>query len=64
MKTKEFKCENGKTYLLPENHCAFCEHCADVFYDYTNGPYMFLCNANCVDYKECFRFEKRNICEN
>ncbi len=30
----------------PARSCLFCEHCTDVFWDYTNGPYMFLCDAN------------------
>lgn len=29
-----------------KNSCVFCEHC-DVFWDYTNGPYLFLCDADC-----------------
>ena len=42
---KEFKCDNGRTYLLPDRHCAFCANCTDLFYDFTNGPYLFICNA-------------------
>ena len=30
----------------PARSCLFCEHCTDVFWDYTNGPYMFLCDVN------------------
>jgi hypothetical protein len=41
--TKHFECENGKTYAFPKTHCVFCKHCADIFYDYTYGPYMFIC---------------------
>lgn len=26
--------------------CVFCDHC-NVFWDYTNGPYLFLCDADC-----------------
>ena len=34
------------TYLLPDKCCAFCSHCSDIFYDYTNGPYIFLCTKD------------------
>ena len=34
------------TMFLPINACVFCEHCSDFFYDYTNGPYLILCNIN------------------
>ena len=57
MKTKPFRCENGKTYSMPENHCVFCKHCDDVFYDYTNGPYMFLCKNNQGNLESCTEFE-------
>ena len=40
---KEFKCDNGRVYKMPENHCVFCAKCTDIFYDFTNGPYGFLC---------------------
>lgn len=43
---KEFKCANGKTYEVPDNHCLFCEHCTDILYDYTHGPYMCMCELN------------------
>ena len=29
----------------PEKSCFFCRHMSDIFYDYSNGPYMALCNA-------------------
>lgn len=28
----------------PSTCCLFCAFCSDVFFDYTNGPYMFLCD--------------------
>ena len=27
-----------------DTDCVFCEHCADVFWDYTNLIYMIHCN--------------------
>lgn len=29
------------TVPMPDKHCVFCSHCSDVFYDYSNGPYLF-----------------------
>ena len=57
MSKKEFKCENGKVYLLPEKHCAFCEHCTDLLFDYTNGPYLFICNLG-KEYENCDSFKE------
>lgn len=44
--TKLYECESGKVYRFPIAHCVFCKHCTDLFYDYTNGPYMFMCEFN------------------
>ena len=55
---KEFKCENGKTYLFSSNHCVFCEHCTDIFYDYTHGPYMYICELQKKYVNNCDKFEK------
>ena len=30
----------------PATSCMFCKHCTDVFWDYTNGPYMFMCDLD------------------
>ncbi len=40
---KEYKCEYYSV-MAPERSCFFCQHCTDIFFDYTNGPYMFLCS--------------------
>lgn len=64
---------NKKEYILkdgifkfpikaPEKCCLFCKHCTDVFWDYTNGPYMFMCDL-CQDsedgyYARCKDFEE------
>jgi hypothetical protein len=29
-----------------DNLCVFCQHCTDVLWDYTNGPYMVFCDLN------------------
>lgn len=33
----------GITVLMPERSCVFCEHCLSVFWDYTHGVYMCIC---------------------
>lgn len=42
---KEALCGNGevKIKVHDDNDCLFCKHCEDVFWDYTNGPYMMIC---------------------
>ena len=58
---KLYECVNGKVYKLPPNHCVFCEHCADLIYDYTNGPYCFFCDlsneTDCYEYETCGHFK-------
>lgn len=54
---KPFECANGRTYSFPEKHCAFCKNCTDVFFDYSNGPYFFQCNAGKDDFQTCGKFE-------
>lgn len=33
----------------PATSCMFCKHCTDMFWDYTNGPYMFMCELSELD---------------
>ena len=33
----------GFRILTLPNTCFFCEKCTDIFWDYSNGPYMFTC---------------------
>jgi len=42
-----FRCENGSDYLAYENSCLFCNNCTDIFYDYTHGPYLMICDLDC-----------------
>lgn len=46
---KIFHCENGKAYGAHEMSCFFCKHCTDIFWDYTNGPYMLMCELPDTD---------------
>ena len=45
-------CENDKA-------CVFCDHCADIFWDFSNGIYGIVCelceepiNDNCIYFVE------------
>lgn len=40
--TREYKCEYYSLKAHPRS-CFFCDNCTDIFFDYTNGPYMFMC---------------------
>ena len=56
-----FKCDNGHTYMAFNHSCVFCKHC-DLFWDYTNGPYAFLCDVDGAPEKDglagdCERYE-------
>ena len=53
---KEFKCKDGfiqgPTVIAPDTCCLFCKHCDDIFWDYTNGPYLLSCEIFCIP-KDC-----------
>ena len=56
--TADYELDNGRVYQLPVNHCVFCKRCTDIFYDYTNGPYMFFCELEkepTITSNSCFR---------
>lgn len=40
--TERYECDDYACMAHP-NGCFFCEHLDDVFWDYTHGPYMFIC---------------------
>ena len=40
---REFKGE-GYIVLAHPKSCFFCEHCTEIIYDFSNGPYRFVCN--------------------
>ena len=48
-----------------DKDCIFCKHC-DVFWDYTNGPYLLVCDegrAECGEAKtseEHIKFKENN----
>lgn len=41
-----FELSNGKKYVARINGCMFCAHCTDIFWDYSNGIYMHICDIN------------------
>jgi hypothetical protein len=43
--TKVYECDYYKCDAHPRG-CFFCKHCTDVWFDYTNGPYMFFCEKH------------------
>lgn len=64
-----FKCKNGLEYQCPDTACVFCDHCLDMFYDYTHGPYLIFCElpdydchngAGCEHFKEAKTNENNN----
>lgn len=59
-KTRVFKCGNGFSYKMPEHHCVFCDHCTDLFYDFANGPYLFICDLGHDDFETCGKFESED----
>lgn len=40
-----------------DNDCVFCDHCTDVFWDYTNLIYMIFCEEeHDTSVRPCFHF--------
>lgn len=42
-RTRKYVCEYYSVMAHPRG-CFFCKHSTDVFYDFTNGPYMIICD--------------------
>lgn len=40
---RDYRCECYGV-KMPARSCIFCGNCTDIFWDYTNGPYMFFCD--------------------
>lgn len=43
IRQREYYFDDGCSVWAPEKSCCFCKNCTDIWYDYTNGPYMFHC---------------------
>lgn len=58
---RTYECEHY-SLSAPERSCFFRQHCTDIWFDYTNGPYMFWCdleaNVESGLKGECARFEE------
>lgn len=46
--TREYECDDYRCMGHPQG-CMFCEHLTDVWWDYSHGPYMFLCELGTED---------------
>jgi len=68
MNFKLFECANGRTYQAPDKSCCFCKHCTDIFYDFTHGPYLFMCemdrDAEKAFENKCANFEEEKLNDN
>ena len=42
---RKYECEYYSVMARPTS-CFFCDHCTDIWFDYTNGPYMFYCDID------------------
>lgn len=51
VKSEDTKLYDAKFYQVKAHcrSCFFCDHCTDIFWDFSNGPYMFLCDKNMFD---------------
>ena len=44
-------------WLCPASSCVFCDYCSDVYWDYDNGPYMFICEHESNNTEEGYKGE-------
>lgn len=49
---REYQLTPGFAIGAHKHSCLFCQYCTDLFWDYTNGPYMFLCEFDDTDLHE------------
>lgn len=51
--TREYTFFDSITPLTIRAHpkaCFFCDHCTDIYWDYSHGPYAFVCEKHsCLD---------------
>jgi len=48
---KDYECEYYKI-RAPKTSCFFCRYCTDIFFDFTNGPYMLMCDKGKEPYDD------------
>lgn len=67
--TKVYECDEYKCDAHPRG-CLFCKHSTDICWDFTNGPYMVICElqkendqdmptSGCIG--ECEYFEDKEL---
>lgn len=45
-----------------DHDCVFCNHCKDIFWDYSNLIYMIICDLNLDPWKRpCKHFKEEDI---
>lgn len=49
-----FEMVDGRKIGAHKHSCLFCKHNTDIFYDYTNGPYMFICDLGSDNIEKSF----------
>ena len=42
---RKYECEYY-SLSAPATSCFFCDHCTDIFFDFSHGPYMFFCELD------------------
>lgn len=43
---KIFELSDGRKFGAHKHSCLFCDHCSDIFWDYSNGIYAIRCAKN------------------
>ena len=56
---KHYKCKYYECDA-PDNCCLFCRNCTNVFWDYTHGAYMFICEKGFGNWRTCNGFEEED----
>ena len=57
MKVWEFECQDGRKYYAKKGQCLSCANCTDVYWDFSNGPYMIICKENLLPNKDCKKWK-------
>ena len=54
---REFKLSDGRIVkCINDKDCVFCDHCTDIFWDYSHGIYMIFCDIGEEPFKENCRY--------
>ena len=59
--TRLYKSDDFTVWARP-NSCFFCKNCAHILWDYTNGPYLWMCDVvESIDEDGVYTFLDTNI---